>query len=140
MPRIRGDRPHVLDAKACLPWVAPPHPLTEDRTFQHRFELTKPAPNQKPRKAKKVRKPGPRKEKLRKDPKPKRPPEEQREARRLYEQARNQTAERKEAARLQAKKVRQGKKDAGLCKTCPNPAISGQTRCESCRDKHNRSR
>ena len=112
----------------------------EDRTFQHRFELNKPAHNQKPRKAKKVRKHGPRKEKPRKDPKPKRTPEEQREARRIYEQTRNQRSERKKAARVHAKKVRQDKKDAGLCKTCPNPAIPGQTRCESCRDKHNRSR
>ena len=119
---------------------AGPHPLTEDRTFQHRFELTKPAPNQKPRKVKKIRKPRPRKEKPRKDPKPKRTPEERREVLRIYEQARSQTAERKEAARVHAKKVRQDKKDAGLCKTCPNPAIPGQTRCENCRDKHNRSR
>ena len=112
----------------------------EDRTFQHRFELTKPAPNQKPRKDKKVRKPGPRKEKPRKNPKPKRTPEEQREARRLYEQTRNQTAERKEAAKIHAKKVRQEKKDAGLCRSCANKAIPRQTRCESCRDKHNRNR
>ena len=126
--------------RRCATWLhptGPPHPLTEERTFQHRFELTKPEPKKKP---KMVRKPKPRKEKPRKDPKPKRTPEEQREARRLYEQARNQTAERKEAARLHGKKARQQRKENGQCRNCSNAAIPGQTRCESCRDKHNRSR
>ena len=115
----------------------PPIPLREERTFQYRFEITRPEDKKKPRK---VRKPEPRKEKPRKAPTPKRTPEEQREARRVYEQARNQQSERKEAARLHAKKVRPERKEAGQCQSCPNEAVAGQTRCESCRDKHNRNR
>ena len=57
-----------------------------------------------------------------------------------YERERNQNPERREAARLQAQKDRRERKAAGLCKTCPNPAIPGQTRCEVCRDKHGVSR
>ena len=67
---------------------ASPHPLTEERTFQHYFEITRPEPK---------------KEKPRKAPTPKRTPEEQREARRLYERARNKQPERKEAARQHEK-------------------------------------
>ena len=118
----------------------PPQPLTEERTFQHRFELTRPEDKKKPGKVRKVRKPEPKKEKPRKAPAPKRTPEEQREARRVYEQARNQQSERKETARLHAKKVRQERKEAGQCRSCSNKAIPGQTRCENCRDKHNRNR
>ena len=102
-----------------------PHPLTEERTFQHHFETTRPEPK---------------KEKPRKAPTPKRTPEEQREARRLYERARNKQPERKEAARLHAKKIRKERKENGQCRHCSNGAITGQTRCESCRDRYNRSR
>ena len=102
-----------------------PHPLTEERTFQHHFETTRPEPK---------------KEKPRKAPTPKRTPEEQREARRLYERARNKQPERKEAARLHAKKIRKERKENGQCRHCSNEAITGQTRCESCRDRYNRSR
>ena len=52
----------------------------------------------------------------------------------------NQQSERKETARLHAKKVRQERKEAGQCRSCSNKAIPGQTRCENCRDKHNRNR
>ena len=114
-----------------------PHPLTEERTFQHFFELAKAEPK---KKLDKVRKPKPKKEKARKAPTPKRTPEERREARRIYEQARNQRSERKESARLHGKKARQQRKENGQCRNCSDAAIPGQTRCESCRDKHNRSR
>ena len=87
-----------------------------------------------------VRKPKPKKEKPRKAPTPKRTREEQREARRLYEWTRNRQPERKEAARLHAKKNRQEKKENGQCRDCFSEAIPRQTRCENCRDKHNRSR
>ena len=42
--------------------------------------------------------------------------------------------------RLQAQKNRLQRKEAGLCKDCPNKSIPGQTRCEACRDKHNQQR
>ena len=103
----------------------------------------KPKANRKkamPQPAAQPRKPKPKKEKSRKAPTPKRTPEEKREARRLYERARNQQPERKEAARLHAKKIRKERKENGQCRSGSNEAIPGQTRCESCRDKHNRSR
>ena len=111
--------------------------MTEERTFQLRFEITKPEPQTKP---KKVRKPKLRTPRERKPRVPTRTAEEQTQARRDYNKARSQTPERQEFKRLQEKKARQERKAAGLCKTCPNPAIPGQTRCDTCRDKHNQSR
>ena len=67
-------------------------------------------------------------------------PEEQHEARRLYDKTRSQKPERKEAMRLYAKKFQEERKVASLCVACGNQAIPGQTRCEACRDKHNQSR
>ena len=113
-----------------------PHPCSKRIIFQHTFELTRPEPKEKPRK---IRKPQPKKPKVREPRVPTKTPEEQREARRVYDQARNQQSERKKAARLQAQKDRRERKAAGQCKTCPNPAIPGQTRCEACRDKHRAS-
>ena len=110
------------------------HPLIEERTFQLRFEITRPEPKTKPRK---VRKPKPR---VRQPKVPTKTVEERIEAQRQRDRARNQTPERKEFQRLQAQKARQERKADGLCKACPNPAIRGQTRCDTCRDKHNESR
>ena len=120
----------------------PPHPLTEERTFQHRFELTSPGPKDKPEKVRKrqPRKPQPRKPRLHQARGPSKTPEEQREARRVYDQARSQKPERKEAMRLHATKLQKERKVAGLCVGCRNQPIPGQTRCEKCRNKHNESR
>jgi|GEM_PF-5911072 len=106
-------------------------------TFHHTFKLTKPESKPKP---KKVSKPKPKKPQARKPRTPTHTPEERKDLRRKYDKLRNQTVERKEFHRLQAKKVRDERKAAGLCKTCPNPAIPGQARCEACRDKQNQSR
>ena len=114
-----------------------PHPLTEERTFQLRFEISRPEPKKKPRK---VRKPKPRKPRARKPRVPTRTAEEQIEARQEYDKARSQTPERKEAGRLRVRQVRLERKEAGQCRDCSNEAIPGQTKCESCRDKHNRNR
>ena len=114
----------------------PPHPLTEERTFQHHFEITRPEPKRKP---KIVRKPEPKKEKPRKAPTPKRTPEEQREARRLHERARNRTPERREYRRRYAEEQRQRAKLLGKCQNCSKPAIPGQTRCFSCAEAHRQS-
>ena len=35
--------------------------------------------------------------------------------------------------------LRQERKAAGICRQCSNKAITGQIRCEVCRDKHNRN-
>ena len=125
--------------------------LGESHTFQYTIDIspppkktkTKPTRKNKP----KVTKPSkPKVKKAR--PKVKKPtkqqiritPEKQREARRAYEQARNQTAERKEFQRLQAQKLRRERKVASLCVGCGNQAIPGNTSCEVCRDKHNQGR
>ena len=136
-PHLRGKWVQNEEITTIVGGIPAPQPLTEERTFQHHFEITRPEPKKKP---KMVRKPKPKKEKPRKAPTPKRTHEEQREARRLYERARNKQPERKEAARLHAKKIRKERKENGQCRSDSNEAIPGQTRCESCRDKHNRSR
>ena len=59
---------------------------------------------------------------------------------RKYEQKRPQTPERKELQRRSAQARRAEAKSLGLCRDCRNPAIHDQTRCEICRDKHNRNR
>ena len=93
-----------------------PHPCSKRITFQ----LEKPEPKTKP---KKVRKPKPRKPRIREPKVPTRTAEEQSEARRESDQARNQTPDRKEFNRLQKEKARQDRKAAGLCKSCPNQVI-----------------
>ena len=103
-----------------------PQPLTERRTFQQTFELT--TPNKAP-------KPKPSNPRV-----PTKTVEARIESQREYDRTREQTDERKEFQRRYKKQIRQERKAAGLCKTCPNPTIPGQTRCESCRDKHNRNR
>ena len=113
-----------------------PHTLTEERTFQHHFEITRPESKKKP---KIVGKPKPKKEKPRKAPTPKRTPEEQREARRLHERARNRTPERREHRRRYAEEQRQKAKLLGKCQNCSKPAIPGQTRCFSCAEAHRQS-
>ena len=131
--------------------------LGESHTFQYTIDISPPPKKKKTkpaRKAKvkkqpkpkvtkaepKVRKPQPRKPKVLEPRVPTRTPEEQRESRRTYEQARSQTPDRKEYRRLHARQVLREKKEKGQCRGCPNPAIPGQTRCEVCRDKHNRNR
>ena len=51
-----------------------------------------------------------------------------------------QRLERKEYKRRHTQAKRQEAKEMGLCKGCRNPAISGQTRCETCAEKHRESR
>ena len=131
-----APRTQAPASSANLYWPGP-HPLTEERTFQHHFDITRPEPKEKPRK---VRKPQPRKPRVRKPRVPTKTPEEQREARRAYEQTRSQTPDRKEYVRLQKQKARQERKEAGLCRICSSTAIPGQTKCEMCRDKHRVSR
>ena len=53
-----------------------------------------------------------------------------------YERARSQNPQRQESRRLSGQRRRQERKAAGLCSSCPNPAIPGQNKCEICRDKN----
>ena len=58
--------------------------------------------------------------------------------RREYEKSRNQRPERRQYARDREKERRQKAKELGICKTCSQPAIPGQTRCPPCAEKHRR--
>ena len=60
--------------------------------------------------------------------------------RREYERLRGQRPERKEAHRQAQVKRRQQAKELGLCRSCNAKAIPGQTRCETCAEKHRASR
>ena len=57
-----------------------------------------------------------------------------------YDRQRNQNPERKEQQRLHAKEKRLQAKEAGLCRHCSEPAIPGQTRCETCAENHRQYR
>ena len=62
--------------------------------------------------------------------------EDRKQQRTEYDRQRDQTPERREYQRLrQREKVRRAK-ELGLCKSCPNPAKPGQTRCPTCAEKH----
>ena len=58
------------------------------------------------------------------------------EERREYERARSQTPERKEYRRQLRRKQIRIAKETGKCKDCSNPAIPGQTKCETCAEKY----
>lgn len=60
--------------------------------------------------------------------------------RREHEHLRRQHPERREAHRRIAQERRQKAKELGLCRDCRAEAISGQTRCETCAEKHRISR
>ena len=66
--------------------------------------------------------------------------EAKRQDRQEYDRQRNQTPERRESHRLHAQERRRKTKELGICKSCPNPAKPGQTRCPTCTDKHRESR
>ena len=61
------------------------------------------------------------------------------EARREYDRVRRQTPERKEQVRQANRKSRRIAKETGKCRSCPQPAIPSQTRCETCAEKHRQS-
>ena len=70
-----------------------------------------------------------------KQPQPKQTPEERKE----YERKRNQTPERKEWTSQFQQKQRRIAKEKGKCRSCPEPAIPGQVRCEKCAEKNRQS-
>ena len=61
-------------------------------------------------------------------------------AHREYEQARNRNPERMEYNRRLAQERRRIAKATGKCKSCPAPAIPGQSRCTDCAEHHRQSR
>ena len=62
--------------------------------------------------------------------------EAQKEARRAYEQKRNQTPERKELQRRVAQERRDKARLLGICVVCGAPPITDNIRCETCAEKH----
>ena len=66
--------------------------------------------------------------------------EAKREERLEYDRTRSQRPERMEYRRLREQIRRQRAKALGLCRSCSNPAIPGQTRCLTCAEKHRQSR
>ena len=112
-------------------------------TTPSRATTKKPKANRKkamPQPAAQPRKPKPKKQKPRKAPTPKRTPEEQREARRLHEQARNRTPERREYRRRYAEEQRQRARLLGRRQNCSKPAIPGLSRCKICGEANRQSR
>ena len=69
-------------------------------------------------------------------PRVKKTPEERSE----YDRARNQTPERMAYYRQYRREHSQFAKETGRCKQCSSPAIPGQTRCETCAEKHRQAR
>ena len=66
--------------------------------------------------------------------------ETNRQERLQYDRQRDQTPEGRESHPLYAQERRRKAKELGLCKSCPNPAKPGQTRCPTCAEKHRESR
>ena len=60
--------------------------------------------------------------------------------RQAYERLRQQRPERRKAQNERYQKRREKAKLAGKCANCPNQAIEGQTRCETCAEKHRKYR
>ena len=66
--------------------------------------------------------------------------EARRQERLEYDRQRNQTPERMEYHQRYQQERRRQAKLLGLCKSCTNSAILGQTRCPTCAEKHRESR
>ena len=60
--------------------------------------------------------------------------------RREYERLRRQRPERMEAKKRAAQERRRRARELGLCRDCNKKAIPGQTRCDTCAEKHRQSR
>ena len=118
----------------------------ESHTFQYTIDLPLRKSKKRKAKPKATKQPKPeRQPKLKRAPKPttqRTPlsPEERIQRRQAYDRQRRNTSERQEYNRLYAQEQRRQAKQAGLCRDCPNPAILGRTRCETCAQKHNASR
>ena len=60
--------------------------------------------------------------------------------RREYERLRRQRPERMEVKKRAEQERRRRARELGLCRDCNNKAIPGQTRCDTCAEKHRQSR
>ena len=129
--------------KSCLSAWCTPALYSKRIIFQHTFPLPRESsPRTKPTKgtAKKPRKAKPKGE-TEKPLTPKRLSQQRpKKDRREYDQKRNQLPERREQHRLLAQDKRRKALALGLCRSCKNPSIPGQTRCPTCAEKHRLSR
>ena len=144
-----------IGAPPSIPLVRP-HGWAIGHTFEFTFSLPEPANaggrpgSRKKRVGKPTRKTtpsSPAKEAAPKARHPKRCPEPtpaeveaKRQERTEYDRQRNETPERRERARILAQGHRLKAKELGLCKSCTNSAILGQTRCPTCAEAHRQSR
>ena len=150
LPRTGGGPPACKD-KRMFCFLTAPAEFSKRITLHHTFPLPRkprsdPASPKRALKKKarpKVERPrGPvvqdrhTDEETAKQPRAKRTPEQRQE----YERARNQTPERREYNRRYAQEQRQQAKQLGKCRDCPEPAITGQTRCPVCGEAHRQSR
>ena len=98
-------------------------------------------PIRKPRRNPTVRKPAKKAKPKNQKPKPRPEPtqaevEAKQQEQLEFDRQRSKTPERREQNRLRAQEKRLKAKDLGICKSCPNPAKQGETRCETCAEKH----
>ena len=114
----------------------------ESHTFQYTIALPQRKSKKRKAKPKATKQPKPKREPKRTTKTQRTPlsPEELIRRRQTYDTSRNKTPERQEYARLYAQEHRRKAKETGLCRSCANPAIPDQTRCESCAEKHRAGR
>ena len=136
----------ALDGEPVSVWPtarAGPHERAIGHTFEFTFSLPKPANrgghphnwNKPAVKTSRKAAPKARKPKPRVEPTPEQI-EAQKEARRAYEQKRNQTPERKELKRRVTQERRDEARLLGICVVCGAPPIPDNIRCETCAEKH----
>ena len=122
---------------------ADPAEYSKRITFQHTFPLPR-RPHAETKQTKRTRKKhrSPKSKDHEKKPSTTKAknPDAAKETRRDYERSRNKSPERMAYQRLYQQKKQQEAIALGLCKHCRRPAILGQTRCESCAEKHRLSR
>ena len=149
-PRPRGDRPDTA-AFRLISTLVPPPPRAVGYTFEFSFPIPKPAnsgnssKNQKKTAGKSSKKTPKARNTTKAAPNRRTEPapslaEDRKRKRAGYDRARSQTPEHREYRRLLAQEKRRKAKELGLCKTCSNQAIPGQTRCPTCAEKHRKSR
>ena len=137
---LRHRKP--VDAQSAIQSVAP-HEWAIGHTFEFTFSLPKPANrgghphnwNKPAVKTSRKATPKARKPKPLVEPTPEQI-EAQKEARRAYEQKRNQTPERKELKRRVTQERRDKARLLGICVVCGAPPIPDNIRCETCAEKH----
>ena len=137
-PHASGGEPAAASQRTPSPTLSPPS-RTEDRTFQLTFLLpsTRTGSSTQSHKLPRAKpKPKPKQQRVKTLKVNTEPTQEGLETRRVYDRARSQTPKRKAYNQEHQRKYRRQNIEKGLCRDCRKSAIEGQTRCETCRDKH----